>query len=56
METIDLCPHCIAAIRSRGELVVEIKTLTVYPWDEDTEPYTCEWCEEEFDEIRVCSF
>lgn len=42
-EMIHLCPHCIDAIRSRGEKVFVGERIE----DTDTDPYPiCEWCED----------
>lgn len=40
---ICLCEHCIEAIMSRGEKVIQLGSM----WDSEEENMTCEWCEEE---------
>ena len=49
-ETIRLCEHCIAAIRSRGEKVFVGEELP------DDVPMICEWCEEEDVVLYECHF
>lgn len=61
-EHIRLCSYCIEAIRSRGEKVYvgekierEMDIDTDGHWLVDDE-LTCEWCEEENDELYDCHF
>jgi len=49
---IRLCEHCIAAIRSRGEKVFRLESITCFPDYEDHDEeeqglLSCEWCEEQ---------
>ena len=52
-DTIRLCECCIAAIRSRGEKVFVGEEIDQE--DEDN-LLTCEWCEDENDELYECHF
>ena len=54
-EEIMLCDHCIAAIKGRGEkLFVGPRKWADRDYDDD--PFVCEWCEEEVEEVSVCHF
>ena len=51
-EHILLCDKCISVIRSRGEKVYV--GPVVDKGDDDS--IKCEWCEDEFDELKDCHF
>jgi len=55
---VKLCKHCIEAIRSRGETVYVGNQLPFWSGavDPDERYGTCEWCEEETDELWECEF
>lgn len=54
IETIKLCPNCIAAIRSHGEPVF-VGESTYFDDDYDEDAF-CEWCEESGTELYTCHF
>lgn len=53
-----LCDRCIRAIESRGETIqlgAQVSRDDIYDEDDNAE-FECEWCGEEYDELREVEF